>query len=71
MIDSLGEGFLLPNAPAQLTFTLSVSLLRFSPLLANFAVEVRINFDRLRRSPLAALSHSLGIVAILPAGENL
>ena len=48
MIDSLEECFLLTNAPAQLTFTLSVSLLRFPPLLANFAAKVRINFDRLR-----------------------
>ena len=70
MIDSLEECFLLTNAPAQLTFTLSVSLLRFPPLLANFATKVRINFDRLRRSPLAALSHSLRVVAIPLAGEN-
>ena len=71
MIDSLEECFLPTHAPAQLTFTLSVSLLRFSLLLANFAAKVRINFDRLRRSPLAALSHSLWVVAIPHAGENL
>ena len=71
MIDSLEECFLPTHAPAQLTFTLSVSLLRFSLLLANFAAEVRIDFDRLRRSPFAALSHSLRVVAIPPAGENL
>ena len=44
---------------------------RFSPLLANVAVEVRTNFDRLRRSPLAALSHSLETVVIPLTGENL
>ena len=41
MIDSLEECFLLTNAPAQLTFTLSVSLLQFSLLLANFADKKR------------------------------
>jgi len=58
------------NKCAHLTITLSGSLLRFWPLLANSAVDVRIIFERLRRSPLAGLSHSLNIVAIPLAGKN-
>ena len=38
--------------------------------ISNSATDVRINFNRLRRSPLAGLFHSPDTVAIPLAGEN-
>ena len=58
------------NHPPPPTFLLPFHL-RFCRSLVHFPVEVRINFDRLRRSPSAALLHSLWVVAIPTAGENL